>query len=107
GIIDQLNGRPRRIPCRAGRYFFFMEPNGDIYPCNMWPEKMGNILEKTYDEMAAESAELFRQVDGCREGCWMSCTVAPAMRKRPMIPAMWIASQKLRRRRSDRTGSGS
>ncbi|MBN1503693.1 MAG: radical SAM protein, partial [Candidatus Eisenbacteria bacterium] len=29
GIIDQLNGRPRRIPCRAGRYFFFMEPNGD------------------------------------------------------------------------------
>ena len=108
GIIDQLHGRPRRMRCRAGRYFFFMEPNGDVYPCNVWPEKMGNILEKTYEEMAAGSDALFRQVDGCGVNCWMSCTVAPAMRQRPAVPALWVASRKLRLRpRSGRTGTGS
>ncbi len=105
GIIDQLRGRPRRMLCRAGRYFFFMEPNGDVYPCNMWPEKMGNILEKSYEEIAAGSGALLGQVDGCSMNCWMSCTVAPAMRKRPMVPALWVASRRLRARgRSGRTG---
>ena len=108
GIIDQLRGKPRRMRCRAGRYFFFMEPNGDVYPCNVWPEKMGNILEKTYDEIVAGSAALLRRVDTCRVNCWMSCTVAPAMRKEPMVPALWVAWRKLNpRRRSDRAGTGS
>jgi radical SAM protein with 4Fe4S-binding SPASM domain len=84
------------MQCRAGRYFFFMEPNGDVYPCNMWPEKMGNILEKTYEEITAGSAAVLRQVDGCGVNCWMSCTAAPAMRKRPMVPALWVAARKLR-----------
>jgi len=108
GMIDQLRGRPRRMRCHAGRYFFFMEPNGDIYPCNVWPEKMGNILEKTYEEILAGSAAQLRRVDDCRVNCWMSCTVAPAMRKRPMVPALWVASRKLNPRRLARgTGTGS
>ncbi len=108
GIIDQLRGRPRRMRCGAGRYFFFMEPNGDVYPCNVWPEKMGNILEKTFDEIAAGSAAVFRQVDDCRLNCWMSCTVAPAMRKMPVAPALWVAARKLGvRRRPGLTGAQS
>jgi MoaA/NifB/PqqE/SkfB family radical SAM enzyme len=95
GIIDQLRGRGRRMECRAGRYFFFMEPNGDVYPCNIWPQKMGNILEQSFDEMAAGSARLFREADECKINCWMSCTAAPAMRKRPLVPALWIAARKL------------
>jgi MoaA/NifB/PqqE/SkfB family radical SAM enzyme len=99
GIIDQLRGRKRRMECRAGRYFFFMEPNGDVYPCNMWPQKMGNILEKSFEEMTAGSRGLLTEVDCCKVNCWMSCTVAPAMRKRPMVPALWVAAQKLKLRR--------
>ncbi len=100
GMLDQLAGKKRRIRCYAGRCIFFMEPNGDIYPCNIWSEKMGNILEESYEEMVARSEAMFEEVDRCGIQCWMSCTVAPAMRKRPLGPALWVISRRLYRRRS-------
>ncbi|KPJ61372.1 MAG: hypothetical protein AMJ46_01360 [Latescibacteria bacterium DG_63] len=100
GMIDQLAGKKRRIRCHAGRCLFFMSPDGDIYPCNIWPEKMGNILVESYEEMVARSERIFEEVDRCGVQCWMSCTVAPAMRRRPLGPALWVAKHKLSRRRS-------
>jgi MoaA/NifB/PqqE/SkfB family radical SAM enzyme len=95
GIIDQIEGKRRRIRCYAGRCLFFMEPGGDIYPCNIWPERMGNILRQSYDEMAAQSGRIFAEVDKCPFQCWMSCTVAPVMRQKPFGPALWVAARKL------------
>ncbi len=95
GILDQLQKRKRRIECGAARHFFFMEPGGDIYPCNMWPEKLGNIRLETYDEMLQRSGRLLRDVDSCEVECWMSCTVAPSMRRRPLGPAVWVLKHKL------------
>jgi len=107
GMIDQLRNRRRRIACRAGRYFFFMAPNGDVYPCNMLPEKLGNIMVETYDDMIARSAKALRQTDRCHVACWMSCTVAPAMRKRPWGPGLWVARHKLFHRKSHLSNAGS
>ena len=95
GIVDQLHGKRRRIKCHAGACFFFMEPAGDIYPCNVWPERMGNIVLESYDEMVAKSGRILAGVNECPFQCWMSCTVAPAMRKHPLRPALWVAARKL------------
>ena len=95
GIVEQLQGKRRRIKCYAGSCLFFMEPAGDVYPCNIWPERMGNILLQSYDEMMAKSGRILAEVDVCPFQCWMSCTVAPVMRKRPLNPALWVALRKL------------
>ncbi|MFH0777215.1 MAG: radical SAM protein [Candidatus Eisenbacteria bacterium] len=95
GIIDQLRGRERRIKCGACKYFFFMEPNGDVYPCNMWPEKLGNILVESYDDMTGRAGRILGEIDRCNAKCWMSCTVAPAMRRRPVGPALWVLKRKI------------
>ena len=95
GIIDQIEGKRRKIKCYAGRCMFFMEPGGDVYPCNIWPQRMGNILLQSYDEMLAISGKVLSEVDECPFQCWMSCTVAPVMRKKPFRPALWVAARKL------------
>jgi len=105
GIIDQLDGKRRRIKCYAGRCLFFVEPAGDVYPCNIWPERMGNILLQNYDEMVAESGRILAEVDECPFQCWMSCTVAPVMRKKPLQPALWVAARKLGTRKGHEDSS--
>jgi MoaA/NifB/PqqE/SkfB family radical SAM enzyme len=99
GMVDQLAGRKRRIKCYAGRCILFMAPNGDIYPCNIWSEKMGNIMQESYEDMVARSEAILEEVDRCGVQCWMSCTVAPAMRARPLGPALWVLGRKLSRRK--------
>jgi len=95
GIIDQIQGKRRRIECHACRYLFFMDPAGTIYPCNIWPESMGNILRESYDEMVKRSGRILTEVEECPFQCWMSCTVAPVMRRKPLGPAVWVARRKL------------
>ena len=95
GIIDQLRGKRRKIQCYACKYLFFMDPEGNIYPCNIWPESLGNILRESYDEMIERSARILSEVEECPFRCWMSCTVAPVMRRRPLGPALWVAARKL------------
>ena len=50
GLINYIEGGRRMLPCEAGSANFFIEPYGDIYPCNgleekYWMKKMGNIRE--------------------------------------------------------------
>ena len=34
GLINYIEGGRRMLPCEAGSTNFFIEPYGDIYPCN-------------------------------------------------------------------------
>lgn len=82
GMMDMMQGRARPIRCRAGVDFFYLDPEGMVYPCHLWDRPIGNILEKTYDEMVAEAREVLREAASCGRKCWMTCTVAPEMRRR-------------------------
>jgi len=96
GLIDYIQRKPRRLPCRAGIDFFFLDPEGNVYPCNISGTKMGNIREGTFTELQSRSAgEVRPTVADCREQCWMVCTVVPPMRRRPLKPVVWIAGAKL------------
>ncbi len=96
GLIDYVLGKPRRLKCRAGTDLFFLDPTGDVFPCNILDVKMGNIREGTFEELRRRSAGTVRRaVDHCPEQCWMVCTVSPAMRRRPLRPVAWIAGAKL------------
>ena len=96
GLIDYVRGRPRRLPCGAGVDHFFLDPSGDVYPCNISGVKMGNIRDGSFEQLRANSAsEVEPAVAGCEEQCWMVCTVSPPMRRRPLGPCAWIAGAKL------------
>ena len=48
GLINYVKGRRRLLPCEAGTVNFFIDPYGEVYPCNgleerYWKESFGNI----------------------------------------------------------------
>jgi MoaA/NifB/PqqE/SkfB family radical SAM enzyme len=95
GLIDFVYNRPRRLFCHAGTEMFYLSPDGDVYPCNALNRKMGSLLADDYDTILSRSEETLEVVRHCPVDCWMSCTVAPAMRKSPWIPAWWIVGAKV------------
>ncbi len=94
GLIDFVYQRPRRLFCHAATEMFYLTPEGDVFPCNALNRKMGSLLDDDYDAILARSADTLNVVRTCPVNCWMSCTVAPAMRHTPWIPAAWIARAK-------------
>jgi MoaA/NifB/PqqE/SkfB family radical SAM enzyme len=94
GLIDQLEGRRRRMPCYAIETHFYLDPHGFVYPCNAREERLGNLLEHTYEELVEKSQALLEDVRRCND-CWMSCTVSPGLRQRPWAALGWILRSKL------------
>jgi Fe-coproporphyrin III synthase len=98
GLIEFAEQGRRRLPCRAGRAVFFLDPSGQVYPCPVLNSQMGNLAETSFEELwqgaAAEKAR--QRVANCRQGCWMVCTVRSAMYRNPAQVLGWIAKHKLR-----------
>jgi len=91
GMIDYVEGKPRMFPCTAIDDYFYLDPRGIVYPCNMRDDPMGSILERDYEEIVEGSPDVVRAVRNCKIQCWMSCTVAPTLRRKPWIAVPWIA----------------
>ena len=104
GLINYIEGNKRMLPCEAGLVNFFVEPYGDVYPCNgleekYWMEKMGNIRETPDFQQLwnSEQAEKVRaMVCKCPKNCWMVGTASPVMKKYIKNPLIWAAKNKLR-----------
>ena len=104
GLINYIRGKPRMLPCEAGSANFFIEPYGEVYPCNgleerYWKESMGNIRTAESFE-ALWNSEQAQKVRGlvrtCPKNCWMVGTAAPVMKKYIKHPAQWVLKNKLR-----------
>ncbi|OGD27399.1 MAG: radical SAM protein [Candidatus Aminicenantes bacterium RBG_13_63_10] len=106
GLVDYVLGRPRLLPCPAGTDLFFLDPFGEVYPCNgleprYWQESLGNLRRASFEEIwNSEKASAVRAlVRDCPKRCWMIGTASPAMKKHLLKPALWVARHKLPRRR--------
>ncbi len=103
GLINYIQGNRRLLPCEAGTVNFFIDPLGEMYPCNgleprYWQESMGSIRSgKTFKEIwFSEQADHVReQVRTCPKNCWMVGTAAPVMRKYFMHVAPWVLKAKV------------
>ena len=104
GLINYIEGNRRKLPYEAGMVNFFVEPYGDIYPCNdleekYWIEKMGNIRETPNFQKicTSEQADKVRKmVQKCPKNCWMVETASPVMKKYLKHPVKWALKNKLR-----------
>lgn len=101
GLINYIFGQKRLLPCDMAFDTFFIDPYGDVMPCNGTKEKevMGNLNEQTWDELwNSEQAEKVRnKVRHCDRQCWMIGSVSPAMHKYIWKPAWWIIKHKFLR----------
>lgn len=104
GLINYVNGGKRLIPCEAGTVNFFVDPWGEVYPCNgmeesKWKLSMGNIRSgKSFEEIwnSEQADEVRRHVRNCPKNCWMVGTASPVMKKHIAKPAAWVVGNKLR-----------
>lgn len=100
GLINYINGNERYLPCEMGTNGFFMDPFGNILPCNgsTEPMIMGNLNEDDWDTIwhSERAKEVRCQVANCEKNCWMIGSVAPAMKRRIWIPATWVLIHKLK-----------
>jgi len=104
GIINYIRGGKRMLPCEAGTVNFFVDPYGEVYPCNglekeIWKVSMGNIREvNSFEELwFSERADKVRElVKACPKNCWMIGTAAPVIKKyvRHVLP--WVLKNKLK-----------
>tara|TARA_R110000796_G_scaffold91770_7_gene195932 strand:- start:1926 stop:2309 length:384 start_codon:yes stop_codon:yes gene_type:complete len=92
------------LPCEAGTVNFFIEPYGDVYPCNglekkYWKESMGNIRDHgSFEDLwFSEQANKVRGlVRTCPKNCWMVGTAAPVMKKYIKHPTAWVVKNKIK-----------
>ena len=103
GLINYIEGGRRMLPCEAGSANFFIDPWGEVYPCNgleekYWKESMGNIHQADFMTIwQSEQAERVRQkVRTCPKNCWMVGTASPVMHRYILHPALWAMKNKAR-----------
>lgn len=101
GLINYIYGQKRLLPCDMAFDTFFIDPYGDVMPCNGTKDKevMGNLNEcATWEELwDGEQAEVIRnKVRHCDRACWMIGSVSPAMKKYIWTPAIWVVLHKLK-----------
>lgn len=104
GLINYIKGGRRMLPCEAGSENFFIDPYGNVLPCNgmeksCWFDTMGNLnnVDTFEDIWNSEQAKAVREkVAHCPKNCWMIGSVSPVMKK--YIPNIlpWIVKNKLR-----------
>lgn len=101
-ILKRLAGETSnyRPPCGAGRDFFFIDPWGNVSPCNGSAEEwiMGNIKEASLDEImnSKKANGIFNKIDSCTRNCCFIVTERHEMVRQPWKPIYWIGKNKLK-----------
>ncbi|MCS7156868.1 MAG: SPASM domain-containing protein [Blastocatellia bacterium] len=74
--------RPRRLfTCYSGTHSFYLNPYGDVYPCVVLNKRLGNVRERSFEEIwLSPEAERVRRSIAAREcACWTACEAMPSL----------------------------
>ena len=97
GLANYVRGGERLLPCGVAEDVFFVDPFGEVRPCNALEESMGSLKRRPFDEIwaSAEAQAVREHVASCTRNCWMIGSVSPAMKKDLRTPATWVLRAKL------------
>ncbi len=98
GLINYIYGQKRLLKCDMSFDTFFVDPYGDVMPCNGTREKavMGNLKEQSWEELwnGPQAERIRKEVRNCNRNCWMIGSVSPAMHKYIWTPGIWVLWHK-------------
>jgi MoaA/NifB/PqqE/SkfB family radical SAM enzyme len=101
GLINYIYGQKRLLRCDMAFDTFFIDPYGDVMPCNGTKDKevMGNLNDQSWDELwnSAQAEAVREKVRHCDRQCWMIGSASPAMQKYIWAPAWWVVRHKFLR----------
>ncbi len=97
GTLEFNRDGRRMLKCRAAHEFFYLAPEGVVYPCLTIPSPMGSLREGSFESVweSAQAQAVRREIDGC-EQCWMICTARSGLKKSLPRAFGWIAREKTR-----------
>lgn len=97
GLANYVRGGSRLLPCDMGTDVFFVDPFGDIRPCNGMDAPMGSLKRQSFQEIwtSDEAAAVREAVRTCSAECWMIGSVSPAMKSHIRVPATWVLRAKM------------
>jgi len=103
-ILNHLQGNPNILSsCCAGEDLFFLDPWGNITPCNgsKDPWIMGNLREHTFNEIWTSQLahDVRNMVRSCERSCAFIGTARFDMLRHPTRAITWIVRSKSRLRR--------
>ena len=96
GLINYIKGNPRLLPCAMAHDSFFLDPKGEVLPCNVMEESMGNLKNSSFEEIwnGKEAERVRAKIRSCSKNCWMIGSVSQQMKKHIWKPAAWILKHK-------------
>jgi len=99
GLANYLEGGDRPLPCGSAADVFFVDPFGELRPCNVMEESLGSLRTHRFEELwdSPEARDVRGMVAGCEEQCWMIGTASPAMKRDKLTPLRWVMRAKLTR----------
>jgi len=98
GMYNFITSQTPVLDNAPGREFFFLDPNGTIYPSVVHNVPMANINElgKLSDFWCSELAKEKREeIDALKIPVWMICTARTAIKKHPVKVIFWILKNKI------------
>ena len=97
GLANYVRGGSRLLPCNVADDVFFVDPFGEVQPCNGMEASMGSLKEQPFDEIwrSARACEVRDADASCSSDCWMIGSVSPAMKRDLRTPAAWVLRARL------------
>jgi MoaA/NifB/PqqE/SkfB family radical SAM enzyme len=86
----------RILPCQAANNFFFLDPQGNIYPCPVSNLIIGNIKEEKFEKIwqSVKAEEIRKKIKNCQR-CWMICTARTSIKRNLLKVFIWTVKSKI------------
>ncbi len=96
-LYDYISMQKRPFPCDAGENFFYLDPSGSVYPCDILDLPIGNLNDSTFEDIwALSKAEEVRNVTRNCNSCWMVCTAKTAIKRSIPQVASWLIKNRIK-----------
>lgn len=96
GLYDFLAIKKRKLICDGGEGFFYLDPYGRIYVCQLKPWLMGSLKKESFEKIINSTrADRLRRMASKCDDCWMVCSVRNKMKKNMINICRKIILKKL------------
>lgn len=84
--------------CSAASRFFFSSARGEVYPCPVLNQKIGDAKSNSFASVwnSPEAHKTRKTAKDCPVKCWMTCTVGPYFKRHLGSIMWWILRNKLK-----------